>query len=143
MLQPKRTKYRKQMKGRMNGKATRGNTVAFGEYGLMTVEPGWISNRQIEAARVAMTRHIKRGGKVWIRIFPDKPVTKKPLEVRMGKGKGNPEGWVAVVKPGRMMFEMEGVPEEIARRALQLAAAKLPVRSRIVVRERAHAGGEA
>ena len=142
MLAPKRVKYRKQQKGRMNGKATRGNTVAFGEYGLMTVEPGWISNRQIEAARVAMTRHIKRGGKVWIRIFPDKPVTKKPLEVRMGKGKGNPEGWVAVVKPGRMMFELEGVPEPIARRALELAAAKLPVRCRIVVRERAP-GGEA
>ena len=143
MLSPKRVKYRKQMKGRMRGNATRGNTVAFGEFGLMSLEPGWVTNRQIEASRVAMTREMKRGGKVWIRIFPDKPVTKKPLEVRMGKGKGNPEGWVAVVKPGRMMFEMEGVPEVVARRALQLAAAKLPVRSRIVVRERAHAGGEA
>ena len=143
MLSPKRVKYRKQMKGRMRGNATRGTQVSFGEYGLQSLDRGWISNRSIEAARIAMTRHIKRGGKVWIRIFPDKPVTKKPLEVRMGKGKGNPEGWVAVVKPGRMMFEMEGVPEEIARRALQLAAAKLPVRSRIVVRERAHAGGEA
>ena len=142
MLSPKRVKYRKQMKGRMRGNATRGTQVSFGEYGLQTLDRGWISNRAIEAARIAMTRHIKRGGKVWIRIFPDKPVTKKPLEVRMGKGKGNPEGWVAVVKPGRMMFELEGVPEPIARRALELAAAKLPVRCRIVVRERAP-GGEA
>ena len=142
MLSPKRVKYRKQMKGRMRGNATRGTVVSFGEYGLQTLDRGWISNRAIEAARIAMTRHIKRGGKVWIRIFPDKPVTKKPLEVRMGKGKGNPEGWVAVVKPGRMMFELEGVPEPIARRALELAAAKLPVRCRIVVRERAP-GGEA
>jgi large subunit ribosomal protein L16 len=142
MLSPKRVKYRKQMKGRMRGNATRGTTVDFGEYGLQTLDRAWISNRAIEAARIAMTRHIKRGGKVWIRIFPDKPVTKKPLEVRMGKGKGNPEGWVAVVKPGRMMFELEGVTEDVARRALQLAAAKLPVRCRIVVRERAH-GGEA
>ena len=143
MLAPKRVKYRKQMKGRKNGKATRGNTVAFGEYGLMTVEPGWISNRQIEAARVAMTRHIKRGGKVWIRIFPDKPVTKKPAETRMGKGKGNPEMWVAVVKPGRMMFEIEGVTEEVAREAFALAAAKLPVKCKFVVRTRATEGGEA
>jgi large subunit ribosomal protein L16 len=135
MLAPKRVKFRKQMKGRMNGKATRGNTVAFGEYGLMTVEPGWISNRQIEAARVAMTRHIKRGGKVWIRIFPDKPVTKKPAETRMGKGKGNPELWVAVVKPGRVMFELEGVTEEIAKEAMKLAAAKLPVRTQFVSRD--------
>ena len=142
MLAPKRIKFRKTFKGRTKGLAYRGNTVAFGEFGLMCLEPGWITNRQIEAARVALTRHIKRGGKVWIRIFPDKPVTKKPLEVRMGKGKGNPEGWVAVVKPGRMMFELEGVPEPIARRALELAAAKLPVRCRIVVRERAP-GGEA
>jgi large subunit ribosomal protein L16 len=116
MLAPKRVKYRKQQKGRMRGMATRGNTVAFGDYGLQTTEPGWITNRQIEAARVAMTRHIKRGGKVWIRIFPDKPVTKKPAETRMGKGKGNPEMWVAVVKPGRVMFEIEGVAEELARR---------------------------
>jgi len=120
----------------MRGKAYRGNRVSFGEYGLQTTECGWITNRQIESARVAMTRHIKRGGKVWIRIFPDKPITSKPAETRMGKGKGNPEGWVAVVKPGRMMFELEGVPEETARRAMQLAAAKLPVASQFVVRER-------
>ena len=135
MLAPKRVKYRKQMKGRMRGNAQRGNTVAFGEYGLQALDRGWISNRSIEAARIAMTRHIKRGGKVWIRIFPDKPITKKPLEVRMGKGKGNPEGWVAVVKPGRMMFEIEGIPEDVAKRALQLAAAKLPVRCKIIVRQ--------
>lgn len=135
MLQPKRVKYRKQQKGRLKGKASRGNTVAFGDYGLQATEPGWISNRQIEAARVAMTRHIKRGGKVWIRIFPDKPVTKKPAETRMGKGKGNPEGWVAPVRPGRVMFELEGVPVEVARRAMQLASAKLPVKTRFVERE--------
>ena len=120
----------------MRGKACRGNRVSFGEYGLQTTECGWITNRQIESARVAMTRHIKRGGKVWIRIFPDKPITSKPAETRMGKGKGNPEGWVAVVKPGRMMFELEGVPEETARRAMRLAAAKLPVATQCVVRER-------
>ena len=142
MLAPKRVKYRKQMKGRMRGNAQRGSTVAFGEYGLQALDRGWISNRSIEAARIAMTRHIKRGGKVCIRIFPDKPVTKKPLEVRMGKGKGNPEGWVAVVKPGRIMFELEGVAPEIARRALQLAAAKLPVRCKILVREGVTEGGE-
>jgi len=142
MLPPKRVKYRKQMKGRLRGNAPRGTEVSFGEYGLQARDRGWIPNRSIEAARIAMTRHIKRGGKVWIRIFPDKPVTKKPLEVRMGKGKGNPEAWVAVVKPGRMMFELEGVPEPVARRALELAAAKLPVRCRFVVRERPH-GGEA
>jgi large subunit ribosomal protein L16 len=119
MLAPKRVKYRKQQKGRMRGMATRGNTVSFGDYGLQTTEPGWITNRQIEAARVAMTRHIKRGGKVWIRIFPDKPVTKKPAETRMGKGKGNPEGWVAVVKPGRVMFELEGVAEDIGARGVR------------------------
>ena len=135
MLAPKRVKYRKQMKGRMRGNAQRGNYVAFGEYGLQALDRGWISNRSIEAARLAMTRHIKRGGKVWIRIFPDKPITKKPLEVRMGKGKGNPEGWVAVVKPGRIMFELEGVPADVAKRALELAAAKLPVRCKIIVRE--------
>jgi large subunit ribosomal protein L16 len=140
MLAPKRVKYRKQMKGRNRGNATRGNVVSFGEYGLQAMTAGWISNRSIEAARIAMTRHIKRGGKVWIRIFPDKPVTKKPLEVRMGKGKGNPEGWVAVVRPGRMMFELEGVPEDIARRAMELAAAKLPVKCKFVVRERAQGG---
>jgi large subunit ribosomal protein L16 len=142
MLAPKRVKYRKQMKGRMRGESHRGNTVDFGEYGLQAVTRGWISNRSIEAARIAMTRHIKRGGKVWIRIFPDKPITKKPLEVRMGKGKGNPEGWVAVVKPGRMMFELEGVPEPIAKRALELAAAKLPVKCKFVARERAQGGDE-
>ena len=142
MLSPKRTKFRKQMKGRNRGNATRGTGVSFGEYGLQSTAAGWITNRSIEAARIAMTRHIKRGGKVWIRIFPDKPYTKKPLEVRMGKGKGNPEGWVAVVKPGRMMFELEGVPEDVARRALALAAAKLPVTCKFVTRERAQ-GGEA
>ena len=142
MLAPKRVKYRKQMKGRMRGNAQRGNYVAFGEYGLQALDRGWISNRSIEAARIAMTRHIKRGGKVWIRIFPDKPVTKKPLEVRMGKGKGNPEGWVAVVKPGRIMFELEGVDNETALRALQLAAAKLPVRCKIIVREKTAGGAE-
>ena len=136
MLAPKRVKHRKIHKGRMRGKSYRGNKVSFGEYGLQTTECGWISNRQIEAARVAMTRHIKRGGKVWIRIFPDKPITSKPAETRMGKGKGNPEGWVAVVKPGRMMFELEGVPEETARRAMELAAAKLPVATQFVARER-------
>jgi large subunit ribosomal protein L16 len=141
MLAPKRVKYRKQMKGRMRGQATRGNYVAFGDYGLQSIEPGWVTNRQIEAARVAMTRHIKRGGKVWIRIFPDKPVTKKPAETRMGKGKGNPELWVAVVKPGRIMFELEGVPEDIARKAFALAAAKLPVKTKFLVRERATEGG--
>ncbi|HEX8430842.1 MAG TPA: 50S ribosomal protein L16 [Longimicrobium sp.] len=139
MLAPKRVKYRKQMKGRMRGKATRGNYVAFGEYGLQATEPGWITNRTIEAARIAMTRHIKRGGKVWIRIFPDKSITKKPLEVRMGKGKGNPEAWVAVVKPGRIMFELEGVDREVAKRAMALAAAKLPVKCKFVVRERSGA----
>jgi large subunit ribosomal protein L16 len=136
MLAPKRVKYRKQQKGRMRGMATRGNTVAFGDYGLQSMEPGWISNRQIEAARVALTRHIKRGGKVWIRIFPDKPVTKKPAETRMGKGKGNPELWVAVVKPGRVLFEIEGVTEDLAKQAFALAAAKLPVKSKFVVRQR-------
>ena len=138
MLAPKRVKFRKRQKGRMRGKATRGNTVAFGEFGLQAQEAAWITNRQIEAARVAMTRHIKRGGKVWIRIFPDKPVTRKPAETRMGKGKGNPEGWVAVVKPGRIMFELEGVPERVARRAMELASAKLPIKTRFVVRESQH-----
>jgi large subunit ribosomal protein L16 len=135
MLSPKRVKHRKTHKGRMRGKAHRGNRVSFGEYGLQALEPGWISNRQIEAARVAMTRHIKRGGKVWIRIFPDKPITQKPAETRMGKGKGNPESWVAVVKPGRVMFEMEGVSPEIAERAMELASAKLPVKTRFLVRD--------
>jgi large subunit ribosomal protein L16 len=135
MLAPKRVKYRKRMKGRTRGLARRGNTVAFGHFGMMSLDPGWITSRQIEAARVAMTRHMKRGGKVWIRIFPDKPITKKPAETRMGKGKGNPEHWVAVVKPGRVMFEAEGVTEDMAKRAFELAAAKLPVRTRFVVRE--------
>jgi len=135
MLAPKRVKYRKKQKGRMRGSAQRGNRVSFGEYGLQATESAWISNRQIEAARVAMTRHIKRGGKVWIRIFPDKPITQKPAETRMGKGKGNPEGWVAVVKPGRVMFELEGVPESVARRAMELASAKLPIKTRFLVRE--------
>jgi large subunit ribosomal protein L16 len=135
MLAPKRIKWRKQQKGRMRGKANRGNSVAFGQFGLQTLERAWITSRQIEAARVAMTRHIKRGGKVFIRIFPDKPISKKPAETRMGKGKGNPEAWVAPVKPGRVMFELEGVPEDIARRAMELAAAKLPVRTRFLSRE--------
>ncbi len=134
MLSPKRVKFRKTFKGKTRGLATRGNTVAFGEYGLMSLEPGWVSNRQIEAARIALTREMKRGGKVWIRIFPDKPITKKPAETRMGKGKGNPEGWVAVVKPGRMLFEIEGVTLLLAQEALGLAASKLPVRTRIVKR---------
>lgn len=135
MLAPKRVKYRKRMKGRTRGLAHRGNTVAFGHYGLMTLDPGWITSRQIEAARVALTRHMKRGGKVWIRIFPDKPVTKKPAETRMGKGKGSPDHWVAVVKPGRIMFETEGVSEAVARRGFELASAKLPVRTRLIKRE--------
>ncbi len=135
MLSPKRIKFRKQFKGKTRGLAYRGSTVAFGEFGLVSLEPGWISNRQIEASRVAMTREMKRGGKVWIRIFPDKPITKKPAETRMGKGKGNPEGWVAVVKPGRVLFEVEGVTEELARKAMALAAAKLPVKTRFVHRE--------
>lgn len=136
MLAPKRVKRRKTHKGRMRGKAYRGSKVSFGEYGLQALEPTWITNRQIESARVAMTRHIKRGGKVWIRIFPDKPITQKPAETRMGKGKGNPESWVAVVKPGRIMFELEGVPEDVAKRAMELAAAKLPIRCKFIVRDR-------
>lgn len=135
MLAPKRVKHRKTHKGRMRGAAQRGNKVSFGEYGLQALEPTWITNRQIESARVAMTRHIKRGGKVWIRIFPDKPITSKPAETRMGKGKGNPESWVAVVKPGRIMFELEGVSEDVAKRAMELAAAKLPIKCKFVVRE--------
>ena len=135
MLSPKRVKYRKKHKGRMRGAARRGHRVSFGEYGLQASEPAWISNRQIEAARIAMTRHIKRGGRVWIRIFPDKPTTQKPAETRMGKGKGSPEGWVAVVKPGRVLFEMEGVPRDVAEHAMSLAAAKLPVRTRFLVRD--------
>lgn len=135
MLAPKRIKRRKTHKGKMRGKAYRGNKVSFGEYGLQALEASWITNRQIESARVAITRHVRRGGNVWIRIFPDKPVTKKPAETRMGKGKGNPEEWVAVVKPGRIMFELDGVPVDIARRAMQLASFKLPVKTRFVERE--------
>lgn len=132
MLMPARTKYRKQQKGRMKGKASRGNTIMLGEYGIKAIEPGWITSRQIEAARIAITRHIKRHGKVWIRIFPDKPITKKPAEVRMGKGKGTPEYWVAVVKPGRIMFEIAGVSEALANSALKLATYKLPIKTKIV-----------
>ena len=136
MLQPKKVKHRKQQKGRMRGKAYRGSTLAFGDYGLQAVEGFRMTARQIEAARIAMTRHVKRGGKVWIRVFPDKPVTKKPAETRMGKGKGSPELWVAVVKPGRMLYEMEGVPVSTAREALRLAAHKLPFKTRFVQREK-------
>jgi large subunit ribosomal protein L16 len=138
MLSPKRVKFRKMFKGRMKGLSQRGNAVAFGTYGLQALEPGWVTSRQIEAARVALTRHIKRGGKVWIRIFPDKPITKKPAETRMGKGKGSPEMWVAVVKPGRVMFELEGVTPDIAQKAMALASAKMPVKTKFVVREEAH-----
>ncbi|MCK5499122.1 MAG: 50S ribosomal protein L16 [Gammaproteobacteria bacterium] len=134
MLQPKRVKYRKRQKGRLRGSATRGNLISFGDYGLKAMEKGWISNRQIEAARVAMTRHIKRGGKIWIRVFPDKPITGKPLEVRQGKGKGNVEYWVAQIQPGRMLYELEGVPEDLAREAFKLAAAKLPVKTTFISR---------
>ncbi|KPK10566.1 MAG: 50S ribosomal protein L16 [Acidithiobacillales bacterium SG8_45] len=134
MLQPKRTKFRKMHKGRHRGLASRGSKVSFGEYGLKATTRGRVTARQIEAARRAMTRHIKRGGRIWIRIFPDKPISKKPLEVRMGKGKGNPEYWVAMVKPGAVMYEMEGVTEEIAREAMRLAASKLPVRTTFVTR---------
>ena len=135
MLMPKRTKYRKTQKGRMTGKAHRGSSVVFGEYGLQSQEPGWITSRQIESARIAMTRAIKRGGKVWITIFPDKPITEKPAETRMGSGKGNPEYWVAVVKPGRVMFEMAGVDEELAREAMRRASHKLPVKTKFVTRD--------
>ena len=134
-LMPKRTKYRKQQKGRNRGKATRGNVVNEGQYGIQATTAGWIKSNQIEAARIAVNRYIKRGGKVWIKIFPDKPVTKKPAETRMGKGKGAPEYWVAVVKPGRILFELEGVSEEVAREALRLAAQKLPVQTKFVKRE--------
>ena len=134
MLTPKRVKWRRQHRGRMRGKAMVGNTLTFGDFGLQALEPVWMTNRQIEAARVAMTRHIKRGGKVWIKIFPDKSVTKKPAEVRMGSGKGNPEFWVAVVRPGRIMFELAGVDEKVAREALRLAANKLPIATKVVSR---------
>ena len=140
MLMPKRVKYRKQQRGRMRGKAYRGGEVAFGQYGLLSLEPAWVTSRQLEAARVAITRSIKRGGKMWIRVFPDKPVTKKPAETRMGKGKGAPEGWVAVVKPGRVMFELEGISRKLAQDAMKLGASKLPIRTRFV--ERHELGGE-
>ena len=144
MLLPKRVKYRRVHRGRMTGKAMRGNTVAYGEFGLQALEPAWITSNQIEAARIAMTRYTKRGGQVWIKIFPDKPVTKKPADTRMGSGKGSPEFWVAVVKPGRIMFEIAGVPEEVAREALRLASHKLPIKTKIIAREDAVSenGGE-
>src|SRR5579859_4516865 len=135
MLMPRKVRLRKQQRGRMRGQATGGTRLAFGEYGIQAIEPGWITNRQIEAARIAMTRYIKRGGKVWINVFPDKPVTQKPAETRMGSGKGNPEHWVAVVKPGRVMFELAGVPENTARDAMRLAMHKLPIKTRFVVRQ--------
>jgi len=135
MLMPKRVKYRKQQRGRRKGKATRGNQISFGEYALKALEPAWLTNKQIEAARVALTRYIKRGGKVWIRIFPDKPVTVKPAETRMGKGKGAPEYWVAVIKPGRVLFELEGVTPEVAKQAMGLAAHKLPIKTKFVSRK--------
>jgi large subunit ribosomal protein L16 len=137
MLMPKKVKYRKQQRGRMTGKAWRGSSLSFGEFGLKALECGWVTNRQIEAARIAMTRFIKRGGKVWIRVFPDKPITKKPPETRMGKGKGAPEAWVAVIKPGKMLFEMEGVAQSVAEEAMRLAAAKISVPTKFVAR--AHA----
>jgi len=140
MLLPKRVKYRRQQRGRMKGKALRGNTVTYGEFGLQATEPCWITSNQIEAARIAMTRYIKRGGQVWIKIFPDKPVTEQPAETRMGKGKGSPEYWVAVVKPGRVMFEIGGVSEELAREAMRLAAHKLPIKCKFVKKE--EMGGE-
>ena len=134
MLMPSKVKFRKQQRGRRSGKAVAGSTVSFGEYGLKTTEDGWITARQIEASRIAMTRFVKRGGKIWVRIFPDKPITKKPAETRMGKGKGAPEAWVAVVKPGKVLFEMEGISETDARRAMQLAAAKLPIKTKFATR---------
>ncbi|HIV26540.1 MAG TPA: 50S ribosomal protein L16 [Candidatus Ornithocaccomicrobium faecavium] len=142
MLMPKRVKHRKVMRGRMKGKAQRGNFIAYGDYGLMATQPGWITSNQIEAARIAMTRFIKRGGKVWIKIFPDKPVTAKPAETRMGSGKGAPEYWVAVVKPGRVLFELNGIPEETAREALRLASHKLPIKTKFLKRENLQTGGE-
>jgi large subunit ribosomal protein L16 len=141
MLVPKRVKHRKQHRGRMTGNAKGGTTLAFGEYGLQALEPSWVTNRQIESARIAMTRYMRRGGKVWIKIFPDKPVTQKPLEVRMGSGKGSPEKWVAVVKPGKIMFEIAGVSEEVAREAMRLAMHKLPIKCKFVKRE--EVGGDA
>ena len=142
MLIPKRVKYRKQFRGRMKGRAHRGNKVAHGEYGLVAMEPAWITNRQIEAARIAMTRYIKRGGKVWIKVFPDKPVSKKPAETRMGKGKGAPEYWVAVVKPGRVMFEMAGVAPAVAKEAMRLASHKLPIKTKFVIKGEEEVAGD-
>ena len=142
MLMPKRVKHRKQMRGRMKGKAQRGNFLAYGDFGLVATQPGWITSNQIEAARQAMTRHTKRGGQVWIKIFPDKPITAKPAETRMGSGKGAPEYWVAVVKPGRVLFEIKGVSEEIAREALRLASHKLPIKSKFIKREEVKMGGD-
>ena len=141
MLIPKRVKYRRVFRGRMKGKATRGNTIAYGEFGLVATEPVWITSNQIEAARIAMTRYTKRGGKVWIKIFPDKPVTQKPAETRMGSGKGSPEYWVAVVKPGRVLFELAGVSEEVAREAMRLASHKLPCKTKFMIKE-SQTGGE-
>ena len=135
MLMPKRVKYRRVQRGRLKGKATRGNKLAYGDYGLVALEPAWVTSNQIEAARIAMTRYIKRGGKVWIKIFPDKPITEKPAETRMGSGKGSPEYWVAVVKPGRVMFEMDGVAEDVAREAMRLASHKLPIKCKFVMKE--------
>ena len=143
MLMPKRVKYRKVQRGRMTGAASRGNTVTYGDFGIQALEPGWITGNQIEAARIAMTRYTKRGGKVWIKIFPDKPITQQPAETRMGKGKGSPEYWVAVVKPGRVMFEIGGVSEEVAREALRLASHKLPIKTKMVKKVGAEKGGEA
>ena len=140
MLMPKKVKFRKQQRGRRRGLATRGQKVSFGDFGLKVLEPGWITDRQIEASRVAMTRFVKRGGKIWIRLFPDKPVTKKPAETRMGKGKGAPDHWVCVVKPARILYEMEGVPRETAEEALRLAAMKLPIRTRFVTRQQTETG---
>ena len=135
MLMPKRVKYRRVQRGRLKGKATRGNTLAYGDFGLVAAEPAWITSNQIEAARIAMTRYIRRGGKVWIKIFPDKPITEKPAETRMGSGKGSPEYWVAVVKPGRIMFEMNGVSEEVAREAMRLAGHKLPIKTKFMTKK--------
>lgn len=142
MLMPKRVKHRKVHRGRMKGNATRGNTITYGDYAIQAIEPGWIKSNQIEAARIAMTRYIKRGGQVWIKIFPDKSVTKKPAETRMGSGKGSPEYWVAVVKPGRVMFELAGVDEETAREAMRLAQHKLPIKTKFIVKEEMQAGGD-
>ena len=142
MLMPKRVKRRRVFRGRMKGKALRGNTITYGEFGLVATEPAWVTSNQIEAARIAMTRYTKRGGKVWVKIFPDKPVTEKPAETRMGSGKGSPEYWVAVVKPGRVLFEMNGVAEEVAREALRLASHKLPIKTKFIKKENVVSGGE-